>query len=127
MVTAPTAIVDTYVLYSAPIRYLIVRIGQAGEVSTLTAWMRPVQRSAQVGAPLEGQGISPADRRSAIAASSELAYRSPAAAASGAISGWNTVAIGAAKSDRFELTSTREFGYRAAASRVLSWRAWPRM
>ena len=33
-----------------------------------------------------------------MAASSEMAYRSPAAAAWGAMSGWNTVAIGAAKS-----------------------------
>ena len=89
--------------------------------------MSPVQRSVQVGERFHGQGISPAARRSATAASSETAYRSPAAAASGTMSGWNTVAFGAAKSDRFELTSTRELGYPAAASRVLSRRAWPRM
>jgi hypothetical protein len=87
-----------------------------------------MQRSEQVGERIHGHaGISPAARRSATAACSELAYRSPAAAASGAISGWNTVAIGAAKSDQFELISTREFAYPAVASRVLSWRAWPRM
>lgn len=56
-----------------------------------------------------------------------MAYCSPAADASGTRSGWNTVAFGAAKSDRFELTNTRDLGYPAAASRVLSRRAWPRM
>jgi hypothetical protein len=87
---------------------LETQAGYSGDVSTSTGWMRPVRRSVQVGERFRGQGISPAARRSAMAASSEMAYRSPAAAAWGTMSGWNRVAIGAAKSDRFELTSTRE-------------------
>src|SRR4051794_26839820 len=66
--------------------------------------------SLQDGDHPHGQATSPAARRSASAASSEMAYRSPALFASGRMSGWNTVAFGAAKSDRFELTSTRERG-----------------
>jgi len=57
---------------------LKTQVGYSGDVSTLIGWMRPVQRSVQDGELIHGQGISPAARRSATAASSELAYRSPA-------------------------------------------------
>ena len=62
-----------------------------------------------------------------MAASSETAYDNPAAVASGTMSGWNTVVLGAAKSDRFELTNTRDRGYPATPSRVLNRSACPRM
>ena len=57
-----------------------------------------------------------------MAASSDMAYRSPAAVASGLMSGWNTVAFGVAKSDRFELTSLDFHGaeFANADQRVVS-------
>ena len=63
-----------------------------------TRWMRHGQGGVPIGECGGGQRISPAARRSATAASSEVAYRSPAATASGTMFGRNTVAFGAAKS-----------------------------